>query len=393
MYRSRTSLSVATLLVAAAVSTVSAQSLPALEEGAGTLKPSLNNEANAAIDRSLDWLSAKQQEAGNWSNAAFPALTALAAWPFIESGHAKEDEVLKKALTFIASKAKPDGGIYTDIPGRKGGGLGNYNTAICMTVLHASGDPTYRPLVLKAREYMANNQHLGGDVYDGGFGYDASTKRAYADLLNTFYATQAMRLTEGAEEFRPKDQKRVSVDWSRTVKFIQQLQNDEQSGEDNEGGFVYKPDEKPEDAKGGTMTNANGTVVFRSYGSITYAGMLAMVYAHVDRDDARVRSAFDWASRHWTLKENPGMGSKGLYFFYYVLARSMDVYGPNLVPTDGGKHFVDWRTELADTLVGLQKIDPNGQGYWLNAENHYWEADPVLVTSYALMALRTAAGR
>ncbi len=390
MTRSVLTLSTATLLVGAAFSIVSAQTVPAAPaETAGPLSTSLDNEATAAIDRSLDWLAAQQQEAGNWSNASYPALTALAAWPFIDSGYAKEDEVLDKALSFIASKAKPDGGIYTDIPGRKGGGLGNYNTAICMTVLHASGDPTYRPLVLKAREYMAKNQHLGGDVYDGGFGYDASTKRAYADLMNTFYAAQAMRLTEGAEEFRPKNQKRVSVDWSKTVKFIQQMQNDEQSGEDMEGGFYYKPDE----SKAGTVTNANGTVVFRSYGSITYAGMLAMVYAHVDRDDARVRSAFDWASRHWTLKENPGMGSKGLYFFYYVLARSMDVYGPNLVPTDGGKHFVDWRKELAKTLVGLQTIEPNGQGHWINTENRYWEADSVLVTSYALMALRTAAGK
>jgi hypothetical protein len=71
----------------------------------------------------------------------------------------------------------------------------------------------------------------------------------------------------------------------------------------------------------------------------------------------------------------------------------MDVYGPNLVPTDGGKHFVDWRKELAKTLVGLQTIEPNGQGHWINPENRYWEADSVLVTSYALMALRTAAGK
>ena len=380
------SLTTSALLVTAAVTSSCAQDAPT---ATGPLKTSLNNEATAAIDRSLDWLVAQQQEEGNWSNAAFPALTALAAWPFIESGHAKEEAVLKKALAFIAARAKPDGGIYTDIPGRRGGGLGNYNTAICMTVLHASGDPTYRPLVLKAREYIAKNQHLGGDVYDGGFGYDASTKRAYADLLNTFYATQAMRLTEGAEEFRPKEQKRVTVDWSKTVKFIQQLQNDEESGPDMEGGFYYKPDE----SKAGSFTNASGTVVFRSYGSITYAGLLAMVYAHVDRDDARVRSAFDWASRHWTTSENPGMGAQGLYFFYYVLARSLDVYGPNLVPTNDGKDFVDWRKELAETLVSKQKIEPNGQGYWINAENRYWEADPVLVTSYALLALRTASGK
>ena len=31
-----------------------------------------------------------------------------------------------------------------------------------------------------------------------------------------------------------------------------------------------------------------------------------------------------------------------------------------------------------------------GHGYWVNDVGRYWEADPVLVTSYALIALQIA---
>ena len=43
----------------------------------------------------------------------------------------------------------------------------------------------------------------------------------------------------------------------------------------------------------------------------------------------------------------------------------------------------DWRAELAAKLVSLQRAD----GSWANANNRFWEADPVLCTSFALLVL------
>ncbi len=351
----------------------------------GVLAPSLDHEAQAAVERSLAWLAARQRDDGAWSNDRFPALTALALMPFLHRPAAAPTGTVDRAVTFLLGCVQPDGGIYRDMPGRKGGGLSNYNTAICMTALHATRRPDLAPVIRRARTFVAAGQHTGGDAYDGGFGYDASTGRAYTDLLNTYYAVVAMRETQDVEDTRPADEPRVDIDWDAAMRYIARMQNPPHAPASEAGGFVYNPS----DPKAGTVTNAEGAVFFRSYGSITYAGMLAMIYANVSRDDPRVRSAFDWSARHWSLEENPGMGDQGLYFFYNVLAKSLDAYGRDLLPA--GDTPVDWRRELISRLVRLQQIDPDtGAGYWKNENNRFWESDPVLVTAYSLLALQYA---
>ena len=288
------------------------------------------------------------------------------------------------AVQFILSCVREDGGIYKHLEGRKGGGLSNYNTAICMTALHDTGRADVRSTVLNARSFVSQSQYTGDDQYDGGFGYDAKTKRAYTDLLNTYYASQAMRLTASSEEFRPSSEKRADIDWGATIKFVERMQNQPDSGDENAGGFFYNPT----DPKAGTTTNASGVIVFRSYGSITYAGLLAMVFADISREDIRVRSTLDWAERNWTLEENPGMGQRGLYFFYHVLTRGLDAAGKQLISrTDGGS--LNWKEAVARKLLSRQKIDPEtGHGYWVNEDGSYLESDPILTTAYSLLALQ-----
>jgi len=355
----------------------------------GTLDRSTINEVNAAMDRGLDWLAAQQRENGAWSNESFPAITALATWAFIRGDHPRKDEIIAKGVDFMLSCIQPDGGIYRTIEGRKGGGLSNYNTAICMTTLHATGEPRLVPVVLAARRFVAAGQHVGDDVYDGGFGYDSSTGRAYADLMNTLYAEEAMRLTQDVEDSRRPDEEKVDIDWTKTVEFVERIQNKASSGPAEAGGFFYKPGE----SKAGTTTNKDGVVVFRSYASMTYAGLLALIYADVNRNDTRVRSAFQWASQRWTLEENPGMGDQGLYFFFNVLARALHAYGADLVPLSNGG-TIDWREELVNRVLDLQLIDSTtGHGHWTNSNGRFWEKDPVLVTAYTLLALAQVQGK
>ncbi len=356
---------------------------------------SLANEARAAINRGTQWLLSKQQEGGHWSNPGFPALTALPLWA-LAGAQCSDTQAMDRAVAYILSCVHDNGAIYRE-PDQplKGGGLSNYNTAICMVALHLTGRPEVNPVVLKARQFVARSQHLGGDIYRGGMGYDEATGRPYADLSNSYIAYEAMRLTEGAEDFRKKGEKKSDLDWDAARAFVQRVHNDADfntqswaaADADNKGGFAYHP----EQTRAGTTTNAEGVVTFRSFGSMTYAGLLSYIYAEVDRDDPRVKSTVDWAVRHWTLEENPGTGAEGLFYFYNVLAKGLAAYGRDEFTGPDGNSF-NWRAEFIRKLLSLQKTDEAGRGYWVNDVGRYWESDPVLVTSYSLIALEIALG-
>ena len=354
----------------------------------GKVDLSTAKEADAAAIRSLNWLAAQQKENGSWSEGSFPTLTALPLWAFTMSDHPRKAEITAKAAKFIRSCIQPDGGIYRKIPG-KGGGLSNYNTALCMVALHMLNDPQDTATILKARKFVAAGQHFGSDMYEGGMGYDQSTGRAYTDLSDSVIAYEAMRLTQGVEDLRDKSEGHVDLDWEAAKRFLDRVQNKESSGSNNAGGFAYRPD----DSKAGTTTNTAGAVVFRSYGSMTYAGLLSLIYADVKKDDPRVLSAFDWAAQHWSLDENPGMKDEGLFYFYNVLSKTLATFGRESIPVKGQAPVL-WRDALVKKLISLQKVDSKtGNGYWVNPNNRFWEANDVLVTSYTLIALEVALGK
>ena len=157
-------------VLACVVATAGAQkstTLTSSEQPLGTLSTSLQNEVNAAVDRALDWLAANQKPDGSWSNGSFPALTALPVWAFAVGKHPQRTKCLKNGVDYILGCVRDDGGIYRHVEGRKGGGLSNYNTAICMTALHATRRADAVPVVLNARKFVADSQHLGDDVYRG----------------------------------------------------------------------------------------------------------------------------------------------------------------------------------------------------------------------------------
>lgn len=338
-------------------------------------------DAEGAVAQGVKWLNSVQKESGAWSDERFPALSALSLWA-VTSSKRSDPKTVDSAVRFITGHVQPDGGIYQKVPGQRGGGLSNYNTAICMMALYATGRKDLDKIIRDARTFVASGQHTGGDVYKGGFGYDRDTDRAYADLMNTHFSLEALRRTQSVEDTRPATEKRADLKWDEALAFVEQLQSPKEAGKELEGGFFYNPT----DPKSGTVTNATGKVFLRSYGSMTYAGLLSMVYARLPPSDPRIVSALDWAGRHWTLDENPGMGQQGLYFFYNVIARGLSAAGRDTIPHEKGD--IQWRKELVQRIVSLQQQD----GSWVNKNGRFWENDPVLATSYAILALEFAAG-
>jgi squalene-hopene/tetraprenyl-beta-curcumene cyclase len=338
------------------------------------------NQAQTAMLRGLDWLKGRQKKNGAWSLEFFPALTGLPLWAFARSPHPDRAAVGGRAAAFVAGFAQPDGGLYRPaglIPYT--GGLATYNTAICMTALHRFDAATYAPLVLKARSFVASSQLVGDSPGEGGFGYDRPRegKPGRADLSNTGWALMALRATQGAEDLRPVGEPKAEVDWVAAQKFLARLQTQDASDPDNHGGFHYEGT-----GERGRPAVRGGKVMLRSYGSMTYAGLESLVYAQADRGDPRVRSAIDWAAHHWTVEENPGNELKGLFYYYCVMAKSLSHATGETIPAADGTR-IDWRRDLALKLASTQRAD----GSWVNSDGTFWESNPVLATSFAVLAL------
>ena len=265
---------------------------------------SLQEEMKQAIARGNAWLASQQKPEGHWDDPALPAFSALALTAAVRDPNLKPGERpahLKKGFDWLLANQKEDGGIYNR-------GLTVYNTATAITALVSAGDEAYEPAIVKARKHLINNQwdtDEKGKVdgpNDGGIGYGSKNDRS--DMSNTYLAIEALALSKKViEDGKHGDQ--PDLDWGAAVSFLSRCQNLEETNssewasddEKNKGGFVYGPNE----SKAETEKLPNGKTPLRSYGSISYAGLLSLVYAEVSADDQRVVAVKEWLGKNYTL--------------------------------------------------------------------------------------------
>ncbi|MBN2505919.1 MAG: terpene cyclase/mutase family protein [Verrucomicrobia bacterium] len=348
---------------------------------------SLKHEVEHALDRGLVWLQGSQHSNGWWSTPDHPAVTSLALMAFQgapgQRYGPREPAWLKRGYEYLASCIRPDGGIHR-------GQLVSYNTALGMMALLAANNPDYEPALRKARRFLVGLQKDFGQQgrldspFDGGVGYGSSHE--HSDMSNTLLALEALHYSRHLRNDQGPSAD-PDLNWAAAIHFLQHCQNlpshnpEPWASDDpaHKGGFVYFPGE----SKAGQATNAaTGRVALRSYGSISYAGLLSYIYAQLKPDDPRVQAVYDWLRKNYTLAENPGMGAQGLYYYFHTMTKALTAYGVKELTLADGRG-IDWRKELALRLVHLQKKD----GSWSNENNRWWESDPVLVTSYVTLSL------
>lgn len=353
-------------------------------------KASINLSIKQEIERSLDmglkWLSQEQNgSSGNWGLDEYPALTGLAIRSFLGHPSTKTikryEKSLQKGIDFIRSKVQSDGGIY-------GKGLASYNTSICMMALMQAKDSEDTATIQNARKFLVNQQSdfdrkgVSDNVFDGGVGY--GSRWAHSDLSNTHLAMEALFYAK--KTYKNTEQDITELDWDAAISFVSKCQNLPATNNEkwvsehpeDRGGFVYFPGS----SMAGERENSNGSKALRSYGSMSYAGLLSFIYAEMDSTDPRVVAVKDWLNKNYTIEENPGMGPQGLFYYYHTMAKALSLSGITYIKNEKGEEQ-DWRKELSLHLLNLQSRD----GSWINDNGRWWEKDPVLVTSYALLTL------
>lgn len=346
---------------------------------------SFANEVKHAIDKGLDWLSANQKTNGCWSTPDHPAVTALALEAYMGEPSSRFQRnptpAIRNGYKFILSDVKPNGAIYA----RE---LENYNTSICMMALVTAKDARYNDVLRHARAWLNGQQidvNAKGKIdspFDGGVGY--GDKHDHSDMNNTLTALEALYYTKNLDH--DKTGSTNDLNWPAAIHFIQSCQNIPAYNKEpwvsdspkDKGGFVYTPGE----SKAGSATNADGRVALRSYGSISYAGLLSYIYADLKQDDPRVIAVMEWLKNNWTVDENPAMGQQGLYYYLHLMTKGLTICNVDELTLADGK-TVNWRKAVATKLIDLQKAD----GSWQNDAGRWWEKDPALVTAYSVITL------
>lgn len=371
-------------------------------------------EAREMIAKAIAYLRAKQDpESGGWGvpgegseRPVFPAVTGLVVTGMLANGTVDvTDPAIVRAQAFMLKYVQPDGGIYDRV-------LPSYNTAIVLSALAKLGTPEARAAIPGAQDFLRKLQwseasvaEIGGaeaprpidksHPFYGGIGYG---RHGRPDLSNLSFMLQGLH-DSGVPSDDPAFQ--------RALVFLQRVQMHDQFNDlpfadgSKQGGFIYATSENAEKVGTGQSQAAglieetldDGTKVsrLRAYGSMTYAGFKSYIYAGLKKDDPRVLAAKDWISRHYTLEENPGTGTDGLYYYFVTFARAMEAWGePRIEVTlpSGEKAERDWRKDLVERLAQLQNPD----GSFRSVDDRWMENDPVLITAYSLIALQAAAG-
>jgi len=354
-------------------------------EIAAALSAQTRHQTNQSIDKAIEFLKATQQKDGSWQNdgQSDPAITALAAKCFMQHPqYGPDHKIVNKAMTFLLTFKKEDGGIYP-----QGYGLRNYYTSICLMALASSNNPAFQQHIDDAQNFLKKLQWDGEEDIDennawyGGTGYG---KHKRPDLSNTQMMLEALKQSG----LSPDDPA-----FKKALKFIERCQMSSHINDPpfargaNDGGFIYTPANQGE-SKAGTVIE-EGKPRLRTYGSMTYAGFKSYLYANLDKNDPRVQAAFNWIRQHYTLDQNPNMPGKqsleGLYYYFHVFAKALHAWGETtIVDSNNIKH--NWREDLSRKLQQLQNKD----GSWVNPADRWYEGNPYLVTAYSVLALQTS---
>jgi squalene-hopene/tetraprenyl-beta-curcumene cyclase len=352
---------------------------------------SLKQEIQLAYQRGTTFLKGKQNaETGAWGDAEPVAFTGLALASFVVDPNRKAADPLpdyvKKGYAFLLKNVQPDGGIYVKA-------RANYNTALALLALslHPQAVELYEAPIKGARRYLIGRQmdldEKGkmDNPLDGGIGY-GDDKGNHADLSNTHFTLEALKAADSVLADKGILDSEPKLNFAAAISFIERCQNRPESNKQpwvstdakDHGGFIYGPTETR-----GPTAEQGGRTAMRSYGSISYAGLMSFIYAGLSGDDPRVKAAITWLSENYTLDENPGMGAQGQYYYFHTMAKSLRAAGLTTLETKAGQK-IDWQNALSGKLLNLQQ----GDGSWVNSTAGRWmESDPVLVTEYVLMSL------
>jgi hypothetical protein len=318
---------------------------------------------DAAAGKGAHWLASRQGEGGDFrpavSSQACPlALTAIALWALCETEKSTLDVAgALRAGEFLYRHRQADGGIYD--PER---GLTVYSSAVSARALRAFAkrhQASQAEAVLSELELFVYRRGAPESLTD-------AAQKSGLPLKRIAQEARSLLLTAKRDE--------LGADQRRALEFLAQLASDGQAR------LPYRV----------RFPRRSGTAFGEPFG---YDDLLPLVYQPVKSTHTLALRARQAIQSFYTLEENPDLtrrygeagfrgGTQGLYYYYLAVAVTLSAFKAPTLKVQGGETH-DWVRELSRKILSLQRED----GSWVNGDGQWWEDEPVLVTSYALLSL------
>ncbi len=306
-----------------------------------------NPKADAAIRRALDYLKSTQKPDGGWESGNFgeaTSVTSLSVMAFLSAGHTPGDpgpyrEAIERGIRYVLANQKPNGLLVSHT---SHGPMYCHGISTLMLAEVAGMSPDsalaaeIRPALARAIELILKAQaRKKPRDHDGGWRYQPDSSDS--DLSVTGWQVMALRAARGAGCSVPSE----PID--NAVSYIKSCAS-------KEGGFAYQPGQGPNNPRTGT-----GTLALEICGD------------HLSPEAV--------AGAEYLLKHPPNW--QGQYFFYEVY------YAPQAMFQVGDKYFKEYYPKLTKILLEHQDKD----GSWLSNDGHDRAGGKAYCTAMAVLAL------
>ena len=303
----------------------------ARKEAVGKLGGS--DASEAAVERALEWLTAHQYAAGNWSihdpnckdhtctgpgiYEADPAATGLSLLAFLGAGHTHRSgdyqQQVQRGLDWLIANQASDGNLFpTETKFVQFYGHGMAAIALC-EAYGMTKDKKLKQPAQNAINFITASQHpeFGGWRYEAQFESDTSVSG---------WQLMALKSGEMAGLDIPKTAYAGVATWLDTVE-----------GDESPGRFSYHP-----------------TKAFTD--SMTAEGLLMRQYLGAGREDSDLQ-----AGASYLKSRLPRRDARDVYYWYYATQVMFHMQG---------EHWDEWNGGLRDLLVETQEKSGTARGSW-----------------------------
>jgi len=340
------------------------------------------------LRRAASWLWSRQEADGGWHSHTYGLLrSGQALTPFVldallevpEEVYPLPRNQVDRAIAFIRGHTQPTGALGTadrDIPDYP-----NYATALAVSAICRARREGWQaqiaPMVayLRLEQFTEPNGWRPQDPVYGAWGMGGDRRRppdtGHVDLSMTRYVLDALRAAGVPDSDPAFAAARIFVE--RCQNFDPQNPGPTGAPGSADGGFFFSTTEADTNKAGPEGGH------FRSYGTTTADGILALLATGHPAAHPRVIAAERWLRGHHCDMAVPGFVGEayqrwpqGLAFYYAsASARAFRAL------------HVDSGNGVAEGLLRSQRRD----GSWANPENLVKEDDPLIATPFAVRAL------